>query len=57
MNGRLNEIMDELKQSSHKIGNLPRLLKKANDRADRISLESEMYQKENIELKKNVSKL
>ena len=45
MNVRLNEIMDELKQSSHKIDNLARLLEKANDRADKASLESEMRQK------------
>ena len=57
MNVRLDEIMDELKQLSHKIDNLTGLLEKAKDRADKASLESEMHQKENIELKKIVNKL
>ena len=57
MNARLDDIMDELKQSSYKIDNLIRLLEKANDRADKASLESEMHQKENIELKKIINKL
>lgn len=49
--------MDELKQSSHKIDNLTRLLEKVNDRSDKASFESETHQKENIELKKIVNKL
>lgn len=52
MNVRLDEIMDELKKSGKKIDNLTGLLEKANDRADKASLESKMHQKENIELKK-----
>lgn len=57
MNVKLDDIMDELKQSSHKIDNLTRLLEKTNDRADKASLESEIHQKENIKLKKIVNKL
>lgn len=41
MNVWLDEIMDELKRSSHKIDNLKRLLEKTNDRADKASLENE----------------
>lgn len=52
MNVRLDEIMDELKKSGKKIDNLTGLLEKANDRADKALLESEMRQKENIELKR-----
>lgn len=52
MNVRLDEIMDELKKSGKKIDNLTGLLEKANDRADKALLESEMHQKEIIELKR-----